>query len=264
MNKKLLGAEIKKLRLEKRLSQKECCAGICSQPLLSHIESGDYMPAADILLGLLARLGISAADLTLQSYFPMSPNKSMNAFCETLCRAHDYEKLRDFLLDDATIDAVTEAEQTGYFYYLAVAEAQTGDATAASQNFQLARAETDKLTLISRLSDAALGVLAARKGQKNATVAVFTRAFERLDAAHYDENLNSLYYLKAYSAHLLHDDLSALTTLETGIRFISEHDSHYMLANFYYLAAQLATEKSDFLRHSALFSSLYHEKIYKV
>lgn len=71
MNKKRL---VKVLRKKEKLglTQADLAQGICSQALLSHIEAGDYMPAADIFIGIYQKLGISELQANLKNYFPMS------------------------------------------------------------------------------------------------------------------------------------------------------------------------------------------------
>ena len=51
-------------------------------------------------------------------------------------------------------------------------------------------------------------------------------AFQDLEKTSYDENLNVLYYLRAVIYKKLEKNKLALMTLEKGIQFISEHNSH--------------------------------------
>ena len=59
MNKKALGKGIKEERKKLGLTQADLAQGICSQALLSHIEAGDYMPAADIFIGIYQAMPVA-------------------------------------------------------------------------------------------------------------------------------------------------------------------------------------------------------------
>lgn len=54
-----LGVTLREARLKKRLSQAALAKGICSQPMISAIEKGDYLPNAAIFIALCKRLGLS-------------------------------------------------------------------------------------------------------------------------------------------------------------------------------------------------------------
>ena len=239
MNKKALGKGIKEERKKLGLTQADLAQGICSQALLSHIEAGDYMPAADIFIGIYQKLGISELQANLKNYFPMSQIEKLSQKSEELCRQHQYAELRDFLLIDSTIDAISEDGLQAYYYYLGVSQAQLGQLNEAQENLRLALVDQKKLTIISRLSWMSLGVISAVNHQEKQVEEYIEAVFQDLEKTSYDENLNVLYYLRAVIYKKLEKNKLALMTLEKGIQFISEHNSHYMLANFYYLAALL-------------------------
>jgi len=264
MNKKALGKGIKEERKKLRLTQAELAQGICSQALLSHIEAGDYMPAADIFIGIYQKLGISELQANLKNYFPMSQIEKLSQKSEELCRQHQYAELRDFLLLDSTIDAISEDGLQAYYYYLGVSQAQLGQLNEAQENLRLALVDQKKLTIISRLSWMSLGVISAVNHQEKQVEEYIEAAFQDLEKTSYDENLNVLYYLRAVIYKKLEKNKLALMTLEKGIQFISEHNSHYMLANFYYLAALLVeNDKSRaYFSKSQLFTELYKEKVF--
>ena len=53
------GKQIKQLRIEKNLTQKELAKGVCSQAELSKIENGKIMPTIDLVQRLSQKLHIS-------------------------------------------------------------------------------------------------------------------------------------------------------------------------------------------------------------
>lgn len=267
MDKKQIGLTLKQQRKQLGWTQKELAKGICSQALLSHFESGDYMPAADLFIALYQKLGLTDNLMTLETYFPISHTATLNDKCESLCRAHHYARLKTFLLAEETVDAISDDDFQAYYYYLGVAHIQLGESLAAEYQLKLALAETKKLTTISRLSLACMGAISAQAQQKRQANDYFDQAFDSLNetaSSRYDENVNALFYIKAYGQKLLKQNADALNTLEEGITFTANHHSHYMLSNFYYLAALLvdADKSKQYQHNSQLFESLYHEKIF--
>ncbi len=55
------GTLIRKIRIEKGLSQEQLCDGICSQKTMSQIESGEHLPKGTRFDALMQRLGLSAS-----------------------------------------------------------------------------------------------------------------------------------------------------------------------------------------------------------
>ena len=82
-------------------------------------------------------------------------------------------------------------------------------------------------------------------------------------------NQNILFYLSALVHYILKDNQTATNQLMAGIDFISQHDSHYMLANSYYLLSVLAEkankedEKLEADRRKNIFSDLFGEKVFE-
>ncbi len=267
MDKKQIGLTLKQQRKRLGWTQKELAKGICSQALLSHLEAGDYMPAAHIFIALYQKLGLSESLMTLETYFPISSTPALNDRCESLCRAHHYDALKKFLLADETINTIRDTDFQAYYYYLGVAQIQLGDPLAAKVHLKLALAETEKTSAIARLSLACLGGIAAQAQQVKEATDYFDQAFDLLNEtanSRYDENVNALFYIKAYSQKLLKQNTDALNTLEAGIIFSANHHSHYMISNFYYLAALLvdADISKQYQHNSQLFEALYHEKVF--
>ncbi len=60
-----IGTLIKKLRIEKGMSQEELAAGICTQSALSKLEAGEKMLRPDTIAALLQFLGVSDSNISL-------------------------------------------------------------------------------------------------------------------------------------------------------------------------------------------------------
>lgn len=61
------GKQIKQLRIEKNLTQKELAKGVCSQAELSKIENGKIMPTIDLVQRLSQKLHISMDQIFIDS-----------------------------------------------------------------------------------------------------------------------------------------------------------------------------------------------------
>jgi len=135
-----LGPALKQARQAQHLSQQTVAAGICAQSMLSAIEHNHYVPNADLLIKLCQRLNLSLDALSLADNYAISQKPDFNQRLVTLCNAHAYTQLADFLAQPAVLDQVSTAAQTqAYYYYLGVAQFQTKQAlTTVQQTFQLA------------------------------------------------------------------------------------------------------------------------------
>ena len=66
-----IGALIKEARKKLSISQHDLASGICSQPMVSSIERGDYIPNAVLFMQLCGRLNISLDDSFLKEELKM-------------------------------------------------------------------------------------------------------------------------------------------------------------------------------------------------
>ena len=262
-----LGTIIKLKRNEKGFSQKELANDICAQSMLSAIENNKYVPNAQLLIRLCKRLEINLNEISLADNYAVSSNKQFNKQVEYLCNQHQYSELKNYL--ESNNSNLKSAEQLqAYYYYLAVACLQTGELKTVKQDLKLSLAESGSKTLQS-LTYMALSYLAVLKKQKQLALKNMDLAFNKINQVNYDENQNILYYLAALIYFKLGEFTKSVTMLNKGIAFITKHDSHYMLANCYYLMAILAgkmgqdDKKIEAGNRQSLFNELFGEKIYK-
>ncbi|WP_225423023.1 helix-turn-helix domain-containing protein [Companilactobacillus jidongensis] len=270
-----LGEILKEKRLILKMSQKEVAADICSQPMISSIEKGKYIPNSQILILLCQRLQIDIDSISLDSNYQISSREEFNNKITTLCNNHEYQKLREFLLQESTIDSVSNHEQTkAYYYYLGVAYLQADhNLDKAKTNFKLSLSNDDnnrkKLTTLDRLASVSLAGIFAKEGLINSSNEYLNIAFHNFDTANFETNQIALFYLAAYSRASLNKNIDAITWLDQGIEFATKHDSHYMLGNMYYLLAQLlsksnqADSTTQYRDRSDMFAELFGEKIFK-
>jgi len=266
-----LGTTLKQVRQHQHRSQKTVAAGICAQSMLSAIENDRYTPNAKLLLALCHRLDISLDEISLATDFAISGDEQLNAHMQRLCNQHRYQELADFLTAPSTQDAVTTAQQTqAYYYYLGVAQLHIDPTlTAAEQNLQFAATMTEERTptTLTRLALTSLATVHAKQRRPASAAQLITQALANLDQSPYEENNNILFYLAALTAYFLQDAAVATERLLAGITYITDHDSHYMLANSYRLLAELAeraghANDAEAARQKQQFlSDLFHEKV---
>jgi len=269
---KNLGAVLKELRKEKGLTQKELAEGVCAQSMLSAIENDVYIPNASLLVNLAKKLDVDLNEISLATNYKIDGQTEFNETVDKLCNEHQYQELLSFLQKDSVVDSLETAQQMQvYYYYLGVAQLQTGALDVALQSLQLSLAEVNHLHLntISRLGYLAIGYINALQGKKTAAVDNIDLALRNWNEFSYDENQNIIYYLAALIYFKLNDYQNSTAYLVDGIGFIAKHDSHYMLANCYFLMARLAQEAHDdderleAHQRKDLFSELYGEQIFK-
>ncbi|MDV0430426.1 helix-turn-helix transcriptional regulator [Lactiplantibacillus sp. DA1] len=267
-----LGTTLKQARKAQRLNQQQAAQGICAQSMLSAIENDHYVPNARLLLALCRRLGVAVSTLSLADDFEISADLAFNARVQQICNAHQYQQLKNWLLQPAALEHVQTDEQTqAYYYYLGVACWQV-DRTSdvAQQNLRLAigmAASNTPLTTLTRLALISLAVVKASHHPQAKVTTLVTRALTGIDEGAYAENDNIVFYLAGLVAYEQHDTQLALTRLTQGLAFATTHNSHYMLANIYQLMAQLAMLAGESAtaqvasQRSQVFKDLFKEQV---
>lgn len=272
MEKRLLGNEIKRIRNMKKISQANLAEGICSQSMLSFIESGKYIPNVQIILRICDRLGLSIDQLVLHDHYHIGDVKELRQRCEKLCDHHQYQELHDFLHDDLVISSIHTGNQLqAYYYYLACSQFHVKkDSSEVYRSFQLSLAESEFLnTSIGLLSLMGLAVLDSKAGKKEKAVEKIQEVMKSVYNVGYEKNLNILFYLQAYSYFCLNMLVDARKAIVEGVDFVTAHDSHYMLGNLFFLAAKIAEfdEKiliqEENIQKSKIFESLFDETIFQ-
>ena len=88
-----IGNVIKRKRSAMHLSQQQLSEGICSQPLISAIENGTYMPNALLLFQLCSRLQIDINE----TFFRQFPTNKFFNDLDSSCRNQDFNKMNEIL-----------------------------------------------------------------------------------------------------------------------------------------------------------------------
>ncbi|MFC6275278.1 helix-turn-helix transcriptional regulator [Levilactobacillus tangyuanensis] len=266
-----LGRALRQARHDAHLTQAATAEGICAQSMLSAIENGQYIPNSEILIQLCRRLQISLTAISLADNFAISDQVAINQELDRLCNQHAYRTLNDYLLSAPVLAAITTDHQTqAYYYYLGITEYQLNhDLDAAQRDFQLALSSAGgPVTTLTRLIHAANGLADATAGRPEAAKSAFKVAMHDLDQAPYEPDQNSLFYLAALADYQLDQLVAATARLQDGLRFITVHDSHYMLANCYHLLAVISAESdqqnqsAEATQFATMLTALFHEKVF--
>lgn len=270
-----IGSILKQRRQSLKQSQVQVAGGICSQSMLSAIEHDHYIPNAQLLIALCHKLELALDSLSLAANYAISSESPFNDQVVELCNQHRYRELLALLSDNAVIRTIqTDSQTQAYYYYLAVAQLQATthpDLTAVTRSLQLSLASaTATQSTLTRLTRVTSACIAAKSGDQNVATASRQLALADIETEHYDENLNIVFYLAALTDYLLGEKQASLKCILTGIDFITSHDSHYMLANCYYLIAVIAEEsgeadkQAEATAQSGFLAQLFKEQVYKI
>lgn len=247
-----MGHKIAAVRRSQGLSQHQLAQDICSQPMISHIENGTYIPNAILLAKLCERLNIPLEQALLSHYPEIDQQPEFNQSIKQLCNAHDYRGMLAYL--DATglaehLELVADLQT--YYYYHGIATFQEHHTTTDSlRELQMALNYTwsphqDISTPIEILILSSIGFI---KSTHHADQPDFEHVLAIVNAGqftHYDENINILFYLYSLALYQDHQFQQAFSIANQGIDWLSEHDSHYMLADLFLMVAKAATALHD-------------------
>lgn len=270
-----IGQILRQQRQERQATQSQICAGICSQSMLSAIEHDQYIPNAQLLIALSQCLALTLDTFSLATNYAVSAEPSFNAQTIALCNQHRYQELLVLLSRPDVIASINTAAQTqSYYYYLAVAQQQAAphpDLAQVQRSLRLSLASaTTAQPALTRLATVTSACLTAKSGQTEGVVDQVETALAGIANAPFDENLNIVFYLAALTDYYRGNLAASRHRLTQGLDFITAHDSHYLLANCYYLQAWLAesagtpTEEKQAQAHATFLADLFHEQVYKL
>ena len=112
-----LGSTIKKFRKQNNMTQKTLAEKICSQSVLSRIESGLEVPNAVVLHQLCERLGISVEKAVSSNVNHISSNKDTLKKMSDHFDNNQYDQLKVFLKQNNCINEFHEDVDLQFYYY---------------------------------------------------------------------------------------------------------------------------------------------------
>ncbi|MDG2984957.1 helix-turn-helix domain-containing protein [Latilactobacillus curvatus] len=258
-----MGRKLATVRRAQGLSQHQLAQDICSQPMISHIENGTYIPNAILLAKLCERLNMPLEQALLSHYPEIDQQPEFNQQIKQLCNAHDYRGMLDYL--DATglaehLELATDLQT--YYYYHGIAVFQELHTTTDSlRELQMALdyTFTPRQQVLTPTEILILSSISFIKSTPHTNQTDFEHVLAIVNAGrftHYDENINILFYLYSLALYQDHHFQKAFAIANQGIDWLSNHDSHYMLADLFLLVActikKEPRQKIDFCRSSFL------------
>ncbi|MDB1552447.1 helix-turn-helix domain-containing protein [Latilactobacillus sakei] len=249
-----LGQRIALERRAQYLSQKQLAADICSQPMISQIEKGTYIPNAILLAKICQRLHLSITNDLLHDYLVIDSLPEFAPTIQALCNQHQYTKILTYLDDDSLVQQLhRQVDLQTYYYYYGVALFQTQQPVANSLRYlKLALAETSHSKASLWTSTEGLILAAIAYIEQRETQIIDTTKFEQLRVIlktnrllSFDENINSFYYLYSLSLFEHAEYATALLIANEGIDWTTVHQSHYMLADLFLVCAKAAEQLSQ-------------------
>lgn len=115
-----LGEKIKKIRLEKGLTQAELAEGICTQASISNLEKNASVPSLLILLEIGNRLNIEFSELSEYAVEQASPAVTVFKKVQNLRSQFKLKEAYSLVQELDVNDLKTNHEKKQYYYYLGI------------------------------------------------------------------------------------------------------------------------------------------------
>ncbi|BDZ30830.1 helix-turn-helix transcriptional regulator [Lactiplantibacillus sp. WILCCON 0030] len=274
----LLGNRLAQARKQNRLSQKQLSQGICSQSMISSLEQGNYVPNVILLSKLCQRLHLSMDHLVLKDYPTIDHLAGFNQKIKQLCNDHRYPQMLDYLSQTSITDTIyrDEDNQTYYYYYGIAAYQVTQNARTGLRYLNLALNETftrhqSMITPNELLILTAIAFLTCRSHQTEAGLSEFETHLNRVRQQRVtktSENTNILFYQYGLSCYEAGQYQLAANVIAEGIKWTTDHDSHYMLADLFFLLAKvhqaLKRPNDDLLLKSQTLAEIFVVETYPI
>jgi len=269
-----LGDILKETRQRKRLSQLETAEDICAQSTLSEIEHNKYIPNTQLLINLCQRMSIDFDDLALAINFKICKDNYFNQKVSSFYNNRNYKQLQIFLNRPTVTETVQTGKQTqAYYFYLALCalhlENKYDNAKELLKLSLASAGHSRKQSTLTRIGNITLAYVYAQQGLKMSAIRQITLSLKNLEKAKYEENLNIIFYLASLSYFQLSKQDLAIQTIEQGIKFIMDNESHYMLINSLYLMANVAevvkndAEQLQTMKRYDIFNNFVHERTFE-
>ncbi|KAA8433581.1 helix-turn-helix transcriptional regulator [Weissella paramesenteroides] len=223
------------------LSQKELAQDICSQPMISSIEHGTYVPNVVLFMQLCDRLNINLDDSFLKTALKLNSNADFSNHVFELCKRHEYAKMIAYMDEEQVIDSLTSVNdfQTYYYYYGCALYQLKHDALGAKRYFNTAALYGDVIknqcpeSEVEILIFSAMGVIELQLGHPKKALDHFLIARKSLDLAqNKSENLNVINYQYGLALYNLTAYNQALSILLEGFDRVRKNESYFMLPEY--------------------------------
>lgn len=266
-----IGNVIKRKRSAMHLSQQQLSEGICSQPLISAIENGTYMPNALLLFQLCSRLQIDINE----TFFRQFPTNKFFNDLDSSCRNQDFNKMNEILKKmDYTLKEfnVPELQLLNFFKVTLAFRTHKGFKKSVLDLEQILNLSyypgKRNISVEERLLLAQLGFFSRLNQNFIEDENLFNLALYNIYKVNtYSEHLNVVFLLYLITISVTQDFNAFKKNALKAITFISENKSHYLLSSIFYIIWQKGIETSHMQdakrahEQFILLDELFHEPL---
>ncbi|CAD5902923.1 helix-turn-helix domain-containing protein [Carnobacterium maltaromaticum] len=239
-----LGDKIKKIRLEKGLTQAELAEGICTQASISNLENNTSVPSLLILLEISNRLNLEFSELSEYAIEQASPAVTVFKKVQTLRSQFKLKEAYTLMQELEFEDLKTNQEKKQYYYYVGITSLlgynKISDAT---YNFNLGlNLETDpQLEFLDILIMNGIGLAYFMESEHEKALTYFEKSLILLEG--FLEQTNSsiengevlkVYFTSAKFYSEIGDYNRALSLCELSISLQKKLNMNYELDRLYY------------------------------
>lgn len=239
-----IGQRLKRLRLERGLSQRELAAPGVSYAYISRIEAGTRQPSVKALRRLAAKLGVSADYLETGSQLAPEEQRELRlADLELAVRlgdGGDAEQPLKELLEEALLEGDRAATMRAYVA-LAMLALDRADWSTAAALLESAL-EGEAFAPVDRYEIYAhLGRSYSMSGRSQAAVELYERCIEGVEEAGGDPSLEARYAsLLSYVLSDMGELARAEHVVQQALDRLSDNEDPYMRVRLYWSMARLA------------------------
>lgn len=239
-----LGEKIKKIRLEKGLTQAELAEGICTQASISNLEKNTSVPSLLILLEIGNRLNIEFSELSEYAVEQASPAVTVFKKVQNLRSQFKLKEAYSLVQELDVNDLKTNHEKKQYYYYLGITSLlgynKISDAT---YNFNLGlNLETEThLEFLDILITNGIGLAYFMESEHEKALTYFEKSLilldgflEQTDSSIENGEVLKVYFTSAKFYSEIGNYNKALSLCELSIALQKKLNMNYELDRLYY------------------------------
>lgn len=239
-----LGEKIKKIRLEKGLTQAELAEGICTQASISNLEKNASVPSLLILLEIGNRLNIEFSELSEYAVEQASPAVTVFKKVQNLRSQFKLKEAYSLVQELDVNDLKTNHEKKQYYYYLGITSLlgynKISDAT---YNFNLGlNLETEThLEFLDILITNGIGLAYFMESEHEKALTYFEKSLilldgflEQTDSSIENGEVLKVYFTSAKFYSEIGNYNKALSLCELSIALQKKLNMNYELDRLYY------------------------------
>lgn len=256
------GAVIKKIRKERKMTQKMLSQNICSQSVLSRIENDEELPNVLVMQQLCQRLGVTIDQVMMYHSVEIQRLQQLFAEMDYHYFHNEFQKLEELLIQPGLLEHLyLDTDLQLYYFYLGScdfflhndhASALKNLKQELSYTFQLDKfnVSTNEIQTIS-----SIGMVYAAMGQIDLAKENLERSidlFYHLPQERVSKAAARLFYNYAQYLYSMGDYQKALSMAQQGVATARRQNNYYYLEELFHLMGVLH-EKLAFKEAAAKF-----------